>query len=132
MYGKLNISEWPDIGPWAELRELSIAIERLGAVSAEYKYRIIVEKSVLAVSDEPVHRITLVRWADPRVPKFWGDEKTVLGVYTDVHEVLPILKLLYSNLDEEQKAFWEKVAAPSSLIPQPPWPKPPKPRKPKP
>jgi hypothetical protein len=99
MYAEMDVAEWPVGQKWSVL--LSCCQELQGMTS---KYYLQVGKLMFATRLTPEHQpsyeFVLVRWnRDPyEIP---ATRREVLGTYTDIDEVIGLMKLLVTNEKEK-------------------------------
>lgn len=97
MFGRLNRYDWPMGSKWDAI---SFYHAELNKITRQYTLQI--EKSVDSfVSTSPAtYRFVLIRWN--RDPSFSpATQREVLGEYTDLDEIIGVLKLLVANEKEK-------------------------------
>lgn len=94
MFGRLNRYDWPMGSKWDAI---SFYHAELNKITRQYTLEI--EKSVVSTSTVP-YRFVLIRWN--RDPSFSpATQREVLGEYTDLDEIIGVLKLLVANEKEK-------------------------------
>lgn len=99
MFARLDVAEWPVGQKWSAL--LSYCQELRGITS---QYSLQVEALMFATrltpEHQPRHQFVLIKWnRDPSISP--ATKREVLGVYTDIDEVIGVMKLLVVNEKEK-------------------------------